>query len=146
VAASGYLIDHATEIRLRAERRLGQLLRDMPKNKGTRSQLVSRGVIGGAEKEPPINRTPTLADLGITKDESSKWQKLAALDQAQFEETVAASLQRAVAGILAAAIDLQPFRSQTAGKILLDRCLLAALAAHQGISVDSQRRFCYYFS
>ena len=42
--------------------RLGEMLKAATKAKGTRSQLVGRGVIGSSKAEPPIN-APTLADL-----------------------------------------------------------------------------------
>jgi hypothetical protein len=75
------LISFATEIRLRSERRAGELLRDMPKNDG-----------GRPEKNQSQSATsfspPTLADLGVTKDQSSKWQKLAALPEDKFEAKV----------------------------------------------------------
>jgi hypothetical protein len=92
----------ACEIRLRAERRTGQLLaeREMAKGaqgsgsnqhqvrsqpataapladremaKGTRGQLA-----GGSIVRPPEN-AQTLANLGISKTQSSRWQKLAAI-------------------------------------------------------------------
>jgi len=50
----------------------------MPKNEGSKGQLVSRGIIGGIQKEPPIN-TPTLAEVGLTKKQSSKAANLCAL-------------------------------------------------------------------
>ena len=52
------------------------MLAAMPKAKGTRGQLVSRGVIGSTKSEPPINQPPTLDALGITKRLSSEAQKL----------------------------------------------------------------------
>ena len=57
----------ATEIKLRAERKAGEILRETPKQAG------ARGV--GKSGVPLENSTSTLADLGITKkgkDESSK--------------------------------------------------------------------------
>lgn len=77
------LIEMATDIKLRAERRAGELLREMPKNKGAQG-------IGPIAVEPhDRNQSPTkLADIGITKDESSRWQKLAAMPEEQFEEKV----------------------------------------------------------
>jgi N6-adenosine-specific RNA methylase IME4 len=80
------LITQATEIRMRAERRAGELLRDMEKNKGAR---------GGGQKDAPRGRvvrprdtTPTLSDLSVSKTQSSRWQKLAALDADKFEDHV----------------------------------------------------------
>jgi hypothetical protein len=59
----------AAEIRLRAERKAGQLLDKQLKN-------------GRPEK---LSGGPTLSDLGITRDQSSQWQKLGALPQRQFD-------------------------------------------------------------
>jgi hypothetical protein len=73
------LIDKATEIRFRAEIRAGELLADMKAN-GERP--------AGRKKESHV---ATLSDLGVTKTESSRWQKLAALD----EETREAKIERA---------------------------------------------------
>ena len=72
----------ACEIRLRAERRAGQLLSEMEKSAGARGNPNGRGA--------PIVRsrdetTQTLADLGISKNQSSKWQQLARVPDQQFE-------------------------------------------------------------
>mgnify|MGYP003377696762 CR=1 FL=1 len=39
---------------------------------------------------PPV-KEKTLADIGISKNESSRWQKLAAVTDKQFEHAVAAA-------------------------------------------------------
>lgn len=69
----------AASIRIRAERRAGELLRDM-KETGQRD-AGGRGKIGSRD-------TTQLADLGITKDQSSKWQQLAAVPTEEFERAV----------------------------------------------------------
>jgi hypothetical protein len=60
----------ASEIRMRAERRLGEMLVEQKQgeglNKGTRSQLKGDVPVGGTVKEPPTDDTPTLADIGIS--------------------------------------------------------------------------------
>lgn len=48
----------------------------MPKNEGTKGQLVGRGVIGGTNSEPPIL---TLSDLGLDKKTSKLAQDIAKL-------------------------------------------------------------------
>jgi hypothetical protein len=91
------LIDQASEIRLRAERRAGELLRDMEKNKGTRGD--GRPKIGGSNGRPPKDPTPKLSDLDINKSQSSRWQKLAAIPDDEFEELVTHVQQKACASI-----------------------------------------------
>lgn len=82
VDASVETINRATEIRLRAERRLGELLKVTPKNKGAKpGKTGSKGV-------PVLDETPTLADAGISKKLSSRAQKIADVPAADFEEAL----------------------------------------------------------
>lgn len=91
------LIEHATEIRMRAEIRVGELLAEIEKNKGARGQLHGRDSSGGRKKIPPEDANPTLADLGITKTQSSHWQKLAALSESEQEAKIERAKHRAEA-------------------------------------------------
>jgi hypothetical protein len=79
---------HTAEIRLRAERKAGQLLTEMPKASGT----LKRG-----EHLPPLSSETTagtrLADLGITRDQSSLWQKLGAMSQDEFDLAIGESVK-----------------------------------------------------
>jgi hypothetical protein len=70
----------ACEIRLRAERKAGKLLRRMEKAKGS----LRRGIT-----TLPREETPTLQDLNITKKQSSDWQKLADVPEQEFEAALA---------------------------------------------------------
>jgi len=67
----------AVEFRVRAERRIGQLLAETPKAKGSARPGVGRRGQCGAD-EGPHSDAPTLADLSITKKQSAKWQRIAA--------------------------------------------------------------------
>jgi hypothetical protein len=70
----------ACEVRLRAERKSAQLLRLMKE----RGELDAGK--GGDRKSPSQpTRVKTLADFGITYDQSSKWQKLADIPTDDFE-------------------------------------------------------------
>jgi hypothetical protein len=66
----------AAEVRLRAERRLGELLKSMPKNRGTAG--LGRPP-KGADREAAPNPEPTLGEIGITHKQSSVWQRIAKL-------------------------------------------------------------------
>jgi hypothetical protein len=91
------LIALATEIRMRAERRAGELLGETEKNKGTRGQ--GRPKKGGSKKEPPKSAPPTLTDLGVTKKQSSHWQKLADISAKDFEARVKTAVSKAEAAV-----------------------------------------------
>lgn len=84
------LIKWATEIKVRAERKAGQMLTEMPKATGTKAQLAGRSS-GGHIVVPPENVAKTLSEIGVTKNESSRWQKLAAVPDEQFEQAVTAA-------------------------------------------------------
>jgi hypothetical protein len=75
------LIDQATEIKLRAERRAGELLREAERAK-------PRGSNQHKDRSRAATDPPTLADLGVSKSQSSQWQKLAAIDEDDFEVVV----------------------------------------------------------
>lgn len=86
----------ACGIRLRAERKAGQLLREMDKAKAGR---------------PPNNPShdvrdfrggKTLADMGISYKQSSDWQKLAGVSDERFEEFLV-ERHASTSGIIAAA-------------------------------------------
>jgi hypothetical protein len=70
----------ACEIRLRAERKAGLLLRVMVKAKGAAEPGTQRG----STRSPDVTAS-TLADLGVSKDQSAKWQRLADVPDDQFE-------------------------------------------------------------
>ena len=73
------LVEWATEIKVRAERRAGEMLAEIGVKPGN-PQLSHDRTIG-----------PKLDELGITRNQSSRWQKLAAVPEAQFEQAVAAA-------------------------------------------------------
>lgn len=77
------IVNDAAEIKIRAEYRAGQLLKEMEKNKGA--------VAGGKKDGPrghivlPRDTSPTLSALGVSKNESSRWQMLATIPEEEFE-------------------------------------------------------------
>ena len=90
------LIEHATGIRMRAERRAGEMLAAM-KAAGERDP-GGRGRIGSR----PATQ---LCDLNISKSQSSRWQQLAALATDDFETKVKDASKRAYDRIAAQFIE-----------------------------------------
>ncbi len=79
-------IRYARSYALEAERKMGQLLKETERAKGTAGQLLGKDVSGSYIALPPDNKQPTLAELNISKRESSEAQKLAELPDEQFHE------------------------------------------------------------
>jgi hypothetical protein len=88
------LITQATDIRMRAERRAGELLIEMV-------ERGEREAKGGdrKSKSQPATLIPKLSDLGVSKAQSCRWQRLAALDADKFAASVADASKRAYDGI-----------------------------------------------
>ncbi|HWG43580.1 MAG TPA: hypothetical protein VN688_12405 [Gemmataceae bacterium] len=64
----------AAELKLRAERRLGELLAEMRRN----------GELGGSN-----SNAMTLQRQGLSKIDSSRWQRIATIPEDAFEQHVA---------------------------------------------------------
>ncbi len=63
---------------MRAERRLGQMLKEQEKNEGGRPLKTG-------SSEVPVNSEPTLSDMGISKKLSSRSQKMADVPEKEYE-------------------------------------------------------------
>lgn len=81
----------AAEIRIRAERRLGEMLAAQKEAGGLSRGAAGSGINQHTPKEVRSSVTtaaPTLADAGISKDLSARAQKLAAVPEQEFENEV----------------------------------------------------------
>jgi hypothetical protein len=90
------MVQWATEIKVRAERRCGELLRSSAEA-GERDP----GGRGRRIESHDATQQPTLSDLGITRDQSSRYQKLAAMPSEHFESAVETA--KATAGAVTSA-------------------------------------------
>ena len=75
--------NQCAEIKVRAERRGGEILETQKKNLGGKSEQESYRL------HDVTGITPKLSDLGITKIQSSRWQAIAAIPEEVFEEHIA---------------------------------------------------------
>lgn len=71
--------NHASELRVRAERRLGELL-----DEGQRS-----GVLAPRHRPTEVSTATTLPELGLSRDDASKFKALAAVPETEFESYIA---------------------------------------------------------
>lgn len=83
------LVKHAVAVSLAAQRRAGELLRQM-------ADEGARETRGGDRKSKFRSGTLKLDDIGVTKKQSQKWQQLAGLSHPDFEERVAERQQEAL--------------------------------------------------
>ena len=79
----------AAEIRIRAERRLGEMIALQKQSIGLNSGVRMAGAVEGANDGSTAvvtnDHRPKLSDVGISKDLSSRAQKLAAVPEEEFE-------------------------------------------------------------
>ena len=78
------LRQEVAEAHLRTERRAGELLLELQKNAGGRPPADQKG--GAAS-------IPTLRELGITSQESHRWQRIASIPREVFDDFLAKSHQ-----------------------------------------------------
>lgn len=76
----------AAEIRIRAERRLGEMIAAQKESGGLSKGAADKGA-NAVDTNDRVKK-PKLSDAGISKDLSSRAQKLAAVPQAEFEAEV----------------------------------------------------------
>ena len=74
---------NATEIRLRAERRLGELIAEMPKANGAREPNTNRGTRRGIRSNPA-----SLADQGVDKNLAKRARQAAAMPEEKYEAKI----------------------------------------------------------
>jgi hypothetical protein len=116
----------AAEIRIRAERRLGELMAAQKARVGVNSGAAGQGrpKIGGVPNTPPKHDAPpTLAEAGIDKNLAKRSRSYAAVPTEQFEQLLTDKRQsgnRRVGldpGIPAAAGDIESGRDQHVAQI-----------------------------
>lgn len=79
----------AAEIRLRAERKAGEILIAAAEATLRRTRAAGRPKSVSSENAFSLDAlTPTLAELGVTRGESFRWQRLARLPEPEFEARV----------------------------------------------------------
>lgn len=91
------VVRKAEEIKLRAERRAGELLIDMPKQKA------------GDYKKSKGSQATTVSNyktIGIDKRDASKWQRIASIPEKVFEHWIVSAPEISTAGALGVVRDL----------------------------------------
>lgn len=125
------LMIEAATIRIRAERRLGQMLRETPlANSAPGNQYTHSTASNG-------NDTASLRELGITKNESSRSQRIANLADELFEKYLADCQQAQREPTIAAVLRLAPKNNgdnQDASKDTHRATAMSTIRATDGVS------------
>lgn len=126
--------NHAAELKVRAERRLGEMLRES-----------GFGNYGGDRKS---SRTIQLDDLGIDKDSSFRWQKIATVPTEVFEQHLAgvkdAEQEVTTASVLRLARSLEPKNDPPPFDFFLEGKRIRAWLENRLESWPEQYRFRFY--
>lgn len=132
----------AAQIRFRAERRLGELIvaqkETVGLNTGSRGQLQGKSDSGSAVVEQPEDERPRLADIGVDRKLSSKAQKLAAMDVAEFERALARHKEEMESGAGRVAMDLLKIDAEEKGRAHR-RDLSSALASASALTPSGKK-------
>lgn len=125
-AKDSELIQYATEIKVRAERRCGELL----------ARTAETGERAARGKPAETSHASTLSEMGLTRDESSRYQLLAAMPADHFETAVATG--KATAGEVTTAFMLREAKRHVPAKKLskAEEKRLDELAAAQARGVS----------
>lgn len=75
--------NHAAEIKIRAQRKAGEILSSMEKAKGGRPYQAT------SSQEVGVDKPPTYADLDISYKDAHQWQTIASVPEELFEEFIA---------------------------------------------------------
>jgi len=86
------LVMWASEIKVRAERKAGEMLAEMKVN-GSRAKATDN--LKAGPKSPEVTSGTTLDSIGVSKKQASTWQKVAAIPEEKFEKAVAATKESA---------------------------------------------------
>jgi N6-adenosine-specific RNA methylase IME4 len=88
----------AARIRIRAEKKTGELLREA-KRSGQRRD-ATQGRPKASDDTTLISPVTKLSDLGVSRDQSSQWQQLADIPKETFEKALAADKVPTTQGVL----------------------------------------------
>jgi len=88
------IIRKAEEIKVRAERRAGEMLLIMPKAEG------AKGIGPIAVRASDRNNPPTYSELGIDGRDAAIWQRIAGIPEEKFEQYIATEPEITTAGAL----------------------------------------------
>lgn len=75
---------HGIELRLRAERRLGEMMAEAPKAVGTKGQFTGKTSTGKVTMTVPETKTPNLKSQGIDENLAKRARTLAKMPKAEF--------------------------------------------------------------